>query len=46
LAASPSWNELPVALLAYDARGQVIEANEAAAALLGVHRESLIGSFA
>lgn len=46
MAGSPSWNELPAALLVYDSRGRVGEANDAAVALLGVHRDSLIGSYA
>src|SRR3989442_639590 len=46
LAASPSWNDLPAPLLVYDPRGQVLEANDAAVALIGARRENLVGSFA
>ena len=46
MAASPDWNELPAALVVYDPRGQVLEANDAAVALLGMRRESLVGSYA
>ena len=42
VAASPNWNELPAALVVYDSRGQVVEANDAATSLLGIQRESLL----
>ena len=40
------WNSLPGAVIAYDARGQVIDANQAALDLLGVSRRALVGSYA
>ena len=41
-----SWHNLPGALVVYDGRGRVTDANEAAIALLGMTRDSLVGSYA
>ena len=41
-----SWHNLPGALVVYDGRGRVTEANEAATTLLGMTRDSLVGSYA
>lgn len=40
------WNSLPGAVIAYDGRGQIADANEAALGLLGMTRHELIGSYA
>jgi PAS domain S-box-containing protein len=46
LAAVSTWDELPGAVIAYDGRGQVSYANQAAVEMLGLSRRQLIGSFA
>ena len=46
MTASPSWKDIPTGLLVYDPRGRVVDANDAAVALLGVPHENLIGSYA
>jgi PAS domain S-box-containing protein len=43
---APTWNSLPGAVIAYDARGQVTDANHAALDLLGMTRRELVGSYA
>ena len=44
--AASTWNDLPGAVIAYDGRGQVKEANQAASDVLGITRGRLLGSFA
>jgi PAS domain S-box-containing protein len=46
LGAASTWDELPGAVIAYDGRGQVRYANQAAVDMLGLSRRQLIGSFA
>ena len=46
MAATLSWKDLPGAILVYDRAGQVIDANDAAATLLGLSRDRLLGSYA
>ena len=41
-----TWNDLPGAVIAYDGLGQVKEANQAAAEVLGITRGRLLSSFA
>ena len=45
MSATPGWNDLPGALVAYDPNGQVRDANEAALGMLGLTRRQLVGSF-
>jgi PAS domain S-box-containing protein len=46
LSAVSTWNELPGAVVAYDGRGQVKDANVAATEVLGISQQQLLGSFA
>ena len=46
MAVAPGWNSLPGAVIAYDARGQVTDANHAALDLLALTRGQLVGSHA
>ena len=41
-----TWNELPSAVIVYDAAGEVTDANESACRLLGIASNALIGSSA
>ena len=46
MSVAPTWNSLPGAVIAYDSRGQVTDANLAALDLLGMKRRDLVGSYA
>ena len=46
MAAVSSWNDLPGAVIVYDGRGQVKDANQSAEEVLGFTRRQLVGSFA